>query len=179
MPKVLTEAERDRLVDTPDERTRLGKRDRALLSIMAYGGLRIAEACGLTRENITREGGRMRLTFTGKGGHSRTVSLPSRASSAVDKWLMTHTSPYVFPARGGPLKPRGARQRVYLHAEAAGLPDWVHPHTLRHTFGSTVQRKLGDLFLTARVMGHRSVKTTADYYLAFDATYADKAAEVF
>jgi hypothetical protein len=40
-------------------------------------------------------------------------------------------------------------------------------------------RKTGDLFLTARVLGHRSVKTTADYYLAFDASYADKAAGVF
>lgn len=179
MPKVLTEEQRDLLVDTPDCRTRLGKRDRALLSILAYGGLRIAEACSLKREEVTREGTKMRLTFAGKGGHSRTVSLPLRASSAVEKYLMTHTSPFVFPARGGPLKVSGARKRVYLHAEAAGLPEWVHPHTLRHTYGSTLQRKKGDLFLTARVMGHRSIKTTAEYYLAFDSNYADLAAEVF
>ena len=179
MPKVLTDSQRDKLVNTPSTRTPLGKRDRALLAVLAYGGLRIAEACALRRDDITYEDSQMRLTFTGKKGHARTVSLPRRAVSEVESWLTCHTSPFIFPGADGSLKPRAGRYRVMAHAEAAGLPDWVHPHTLRHTYGSSVQRALGDLFLTARVLGHRSVKTTADYYLAFDPKYADRAAGVF
>jgi len=179
MPRVLTDAQRDKLVNTPSCKTRQGKRDRALLAILAYGGLRIAEACSLRREDITMEDGQMRLTFTGKKGHARTVSLPRRAVSEVVSSLATHTSAFVFPGRDGPLGVRAGRYVVMAHAKAAGLPEWVHPHTLRHTYGSSVQRALGDLFLTARVLGHRSVKTTADYYLAFDSKYADRAAGVF
>ena len=186
MPQILTDEQRDKLVNTPDWRTRLGRRDRALLAVMAYGGLRIQEAAHLRRDEITFEGEKMRLTFAGKGGYIRTVTMPEKAAKLVKAYIVTHTSAFAFPgredaprAKAGHLEARSVRARVAIHAKKAGMPSWFHAHSLRHTFGSTVMRKTGDLFLTSRVLGHRSVKTTADYYLAFDASYADKAAEVF
>lgn len=182
--RALTESQVKALVSAPDGRTRYGNRDRALIAVMAYGGLRIAEACSLSREDIELDGRHTRLTFVGKGGKQRTVSLPQRAATVLKTHLTTHTSPFVFPtALGGGstghLMPRHARLIVQSYAREVGLPTWFHPHSLRHTYASTVQRKLGDLHLTQNVLGHSSPATTAAYYLAFDPRYADKAAAVF
>lgn len=184
--KALTEAQVRALVAAPDARSSRGRRDRALLSLMAYTGLRIAEAVSLTRENIVTEGRRTRLTFCGKGGKQRTVSLPSDAAYALERQLLSHTSPFVFPGRTrhpvattGHLQTRAARKIVHFYGDLVGLPGWFHPHSLRHSYASTIQRKLGDLHLTQSVLGHSSPATTAAYYLAFDPRYADKAAAVF
>ena len=68
---------------------------------------------------------------------------------------------------------------VVRSAQAANLPAWVHPHTLRHSYATKLIRATGDVFLVSRVLGHSNMQTTARYYLSYDATYADKAAEVF
>ena len=178
--QVLTDEQITSLVNAPDLRTRQGRKDRALLGIMAYGGLRIQEACSLKRSEVHQVGDLVRLTFAGKGGKTRTVTLPQRAVSGLLRYMQSHTSPYVFPGRyGPPMTPRGAYQVVLRNAQAAGLPDWVHPHTLRHSYGTKLMRETGDIFLVSRVLGHSNMQTTARYYLAFDASYADRAATVW
>lgn len=179
MLNVLTDRQITALVSAPDSRTRLGKRDSALLHVLAYGGLRIAEACGLKRGEVEVMDGRTRLTFAGKGSRVRTVSLPPPAVEALACWLKMHRSPYVFPGRGGPLSTRAGRDVMMLWAEKVGLPGWVHPHSLRHSYGSKLMRSTGDLFLVSRVLGHANVNTTSKYYLSYDASYADRAAKVF
>jgi integrase len=177
MLKVLTEVQVDALLAAPDWRTRLGKRDRAFLHILALGGLRISEACNLRMDELEWEGDSLRLTFAGKGGYVRTVSLPERAVKALKMHIVGQTSAFVFPGRGEALSARAAHSIVVSAAQKAGLPDWVHPHSLRHTYGTLLMRKTGDLFLVSRVLGHRNMQTTTQYYLAYDRTYADRAAE--
>lgn len=87
MLQVLTDAQIQSLVNAPDLRTRLGVRDKALMSVMAFGGLRIQEACHLRKAEVIRRDGITRLTFSGKGGKTRTVTLPPQADSAVEKQL--------------------------------------------------------------------------------------------
>ena len=187
MLKTLTDAQVDALVAAPDARTRDGIRDRAFLHILAFGGLRIAEACGLAKTNINYgPSGQMWLTFEGKGGRTRTVSLPKRAVSAIEKWLPYLDTTWLFPSRlgrstgrYGPFTTRGAHKLVTRAVLKAGLPIWVHPHSLRHTYGTKLMRETGDIFLVSRVLGHSTIKTTASYYLGFDTSYADRAAEVW
>jgi integrase len=178
--QVLTDEQVNALVNVPDLRTRQGRKDRAFLSILAYGGLRIQEACSLRRDEVRVEGDRVRLTFAGKGGKTRTVSLPQRAVSGLVKHMQSHTSPYVFTGRGGlPMTPNGGYKVVERNAIQAGLPSWVHPHTLRHSYGTKLMRETGDIFLVSRVLGHANMQTTARFYLAFDQSYADRAADVW
>lgn len=180
MKQVLTDEQVEALVAAPDLRTRNGYKERALLSIMAYGGLRIAEAVGLRRDAVKTSDGKTRLTFAGKGGKVRTVALPLRAVSVLQKHLTTHNSPFVFPGRDGhPMRPRGGSYVVERAVEASGLPSWIHPHALRHYYGTKLMRETGDLFLVSRVLGHSNMNTTARFYLAFDASYADRAAEIW
>jgi len=89
------------------------------------------------------------------------------------------TSDYLFAGRSGPLSPRSGHFIVCSYAKKIGLPDWVHPHSLRHTYGTKIMRETGDIFLVSRVLGHADISTTAKYYLAYDPSYADKAAEVW
>jgi integrase/recombinase XerD len=181
--KTLTDAQVDALVVAPDVRTRDGIRDRAFLHILAFGGLRIAEACGLAKTNINYgPSGQMWLTFEGKGGRTRTVSLPKRAVSAIEKWLPYLDTTWLFPSRlhgHEVITTRGAHKLVTRAALKAGLPIWVHPHSLRHTYGTKLMRETGDIFLVSRVLGHSTIKTTASYYLGFDTSYADRAAAAF
>lgn len=179
MRDILSDEQVTALVNAPDLRTRQGRRDRAFLSVMAYGGLRIAEACNLRRDEVQPAGDLVRLTFAGKGGKTRTVSLPQKAASGLLRYMQSHTSAYVFPGRDGPIKPRGGSYVVQRAVEDAGLPGWIHPHALRHYYGSKLMRETGDLFLVSRVLGHSNMNTTARFYLAFDPSYADRAANVW
>ena len=180
MLKVLTDEQVKALVNAPDLRTREGAKEQALLSIMAYGGLRVQEVCNLRRDSVQVEGDFVRLTFDGKGSKTRTVSLPRRAVSGLFKHLASHRSPYVFPGRyGPPMTPNGAYKIVQRNSRKARLPEWVHPHTLRHSFATKLMRETGDLFLVSRILGHANMQTTARFYLAFDAKYADRAAEIW
>lgn len=181
MLKILTDQQLNTLLAAPDLRTLQGRRDQALLAVLIYGGLRIAEACNLRRENLEYVGDTMRLTFAGKGRKVRTVTLPAKGAIIIRSWLRKSDSDYLFPGKGGAkaLSTRTGHWIVRTNSEKGRLPTWIHPHSLRHTFGSKTIRGTGDLFLTSRVMGHANVSTTAKFYLAFDPTYADRAAEIW
>ena len=88
-PPVLRTEQVHALLDLPDCRTRKGKRDKALLAVLAGGGLRVGEASRLAVANVqqTRDG-RLRLTFqTAKAREVRyrTVTLPCWAAEPVNR----------------------------------------------------------------------------------------------
>lgn len=180
--KVLTKDEVERLLAVPDLRTRNGRRDLAFLSVMALGGLRIQEACTLRRDEVSDEGGVMRLTFTGKGRKLRTVTLPSRAAEAVRRTLhdfRRKPTEYVFHGRSHlkPMSVRGGRYIADQCFERARLEAWVHPHSLRHTCATMLLRATnGDMRTVQRTLGHASPATTAKHYDGWDSTDTDRAA---
>lgn len=177
--QVLSKDEVTRLLAVPDTRCRHGKRDRALLAVMALGGLRIAEAASLRREHVQDRDGVLRLTFDGKGGKRRTVTLPGIAADALRDAMEHHRGDYLFPAhrKGRPISPRGARYAVSQCFAAAGLPEWVHPHSLRHTCATMLLRATnGDMRTVQRTLGHSSPTTTAMFYDGYNSTDSDRAA---
>lgn len=179
--QVLTKAEVTHLLSIPDTRCLHGHRDRALLAVMVLGGLRIAEAASLRRDNVADRDGVLRLTFDGKGGKRRTVTLPRLAADALREALASYKGEYCFPARNrqstAPLSPRGARYVITQCFKAAGLPKWVHPHSLRHTCATMLLRATnGDMRTVQRTLGHSSPVTTALFYDGYNSTDSDRAA---
>ena len=178
--KVLTKDEVGRLLAAPDRRTRRGRRDVALLSVMTLGGLRIAEACGLRRDEVSDLDGIMRLTFSGKGDKLRTVTLPAPAANAVRRTLGDYKgTPYVFPGRchKHALSPNGGWRVATTYFRALGFKAWVHPHSLRHTCATMLLRATnGDMRTVQRTLGHASPSTTAKHYDGWDSTDTDRAA---
>ena len=178
LPETLDVAETERLLEaaggtTPGDPVLV--RDRALLELLYAAGLRISEALNLDREDLSLDGGFVRVV--GKGDRERLVPVGEVALDWLGRyldgvrpgWLDLH---HVAPARGGPLflSARGrrlARQQAWVvvkrAAAAAGLSDRVTPHTLRHSFATHLLEGGADLRIVQELLGHASISTTQLY----------------
>ena len=88
LPKVLTDEELRDLLRTVNVRSKTGLRNKAILKVMAYGGLRVSEVVNLRTQDVRREGGRLVLEIRdGKGGKDRTVPLPDHAGETLEAWM--------------------------------------------------------------------------------------------
>jgi integrase/recombinase XerD len=178
LPETLDVGETERLLEAasgalPDEPIRI--RDRALLELLYAAGLRISEALGLDREDLSLDGGFVRVI--GKGDRERLVPVGEVALDWLERyldsvrpaWLGLH---HVEPLRGGPLflsahGRRLGRQQAWAivrrTAVEAGLPERVTPHTLRHSFATHLLEGGADLRVVQELLGHASISTTQLY----------------
>jgi integrase/recombinase XerD len=184
LPETLTVEEVARLLDaaggepgadgSPAAATAV--RDRTLVELLYAAGLRVSEAIGLDLEDVSRDGGTVRVI--GKGDRERVVPVGDVALGWLDRyrswpreaWLAV--APAARLARGGPLfvTPRGGRlsrqgawAAVKHAADAAGLSDRVSPHTLRHSFATHLLEGGADLRVVQELLGHASISTTQLY----------------
>jgi site-specific recombinase XerD len=144
------------------------ERDIAIVELMLGTGLRVGEVAALTLTDVAMSDRRGSVTVRqGKGGKFRTVPLNSDVRKALGAYLQVRkpceTAALFLSRLGGHLSSVSLWRLVRKYGEAAGMPD-LHPHALRHTFGTMLVRELGtDLVATAQLMGHSSVQTTALY----------------
>lgn len=178
MLRVLNKEQVNSLLAVCDQRTRDGRRDRAFLASMVWGGLRIAEACNLQRSDVEFVEGRVRLMFTGKGRKTRTVTLPKAVSKTFRRLLADHDDTWLFHGHypNKPVSLRGGYHIVVTRAREAGLPEWVHPHSLRHTYATLLLRATSDIHLVSTVLGHADIRTTVRSYIAADPRASRRAA---
>ncbi|MDP9011126.1 MAG: tyrosine-type recombinase/integrase [Pseudomonadota bacterium] len=130
---------------------------RALWTLMCGAGLRLDEAMSLRWHSFTTTG----VNVLGKGNKMRTVPLSMavrEAVAAIDTPLARNLNSLLFP-----MSHRTVQRHVKSNARRAGLPRTWHPHALRHGFGTAIQAAMGDIRLTADIMGHASVVTTMIY----------------
>jgi len=178
LPETLTVQEVGRLLEAAgaeDDPDPVRLRDRALLELLYAAGLRISEALGLDREDLSLDGAFVRVI--GKGDKERLVPVGDVALAVLAAWIAGPRLPllalgHVAPARGGPLFLGGrgrrlARQQAWSAvrraAAAAGLADRVSPHTLRHSFATHLLEGGADLRIVQELLGHASISTTQLY----------------
>lgn len=158
--RLLAEAERD-----PDEPW-VGRRDRALFTLLYGCGLRISEALGLTRREAPLG---ETLRVTGKGRKERMVPVLPAVSEAVRAYLDAcpydggPDAPLFVGVRGGPLNPAVAQRRMQHLRRLMGLPESATPHALRHSFATHLLAGGGDLRAIQDLLGHASLSTTQRY----------------
>lgn len=166
LPKVLTEAEQEALLDQLNPRYLSPQRNLTLLRLMLATGLRVGEVVALRPEHIDLETCRL-IVREGKGSKDRTLWFSDDVAEALEAWMERRPeSPYVFPTRdGGQLSTRYLRAMVSRLAEAAEIKeaDRVSPHTLRHTFATELYRETKNLRLVQKALGHASIQTTQIY----------------
>ena len=170
LPETLTVAEVEALLEAAPD-----LRGRTLLELLYAAGLRVSEALGLDREDLSTDGGFVRVI--GKGDKERLVPVGDIALDWLARW-MDEGRPallalaHVAPPRGGPLflGDRGgrlARQQAFAIVKAAartaGLPEAVSPHTLRHSFATHLLEGGADLRIVQELLGHASISTTQLY----------------
>jgi len=170
LPEILTLREIEQLLERPDLRTPLGKRDRAMLEMLYATGMRVSELTQLPTHQVSLEGGYVLLY--GKGSKERIVPIGSEAIRWVLLYLKESRgvlakgkeSPFLFINRSG--KPM-SRQRFWKslkdYARKAGLRKRITPHLLRHSFASHLLEGGADLRSVQMMLGHADISTTQIY----------------
>ena len=170
LPRALSPAETERLIDAAAGTTPRTLRDRALVELLYGAGLRVSEAVGLERTAVDLDDRIVRVL--GKGGKERLVPLGRPAAEAVRRYLALgrphldrRYRPELFlNARGGPLTRAGAFLILRRLAERAGLDaERVHPHLLRHSFATHLLEGGADLRSVQEMLGHADLGTTERY----------------
>jgi integrase/recombinase XerD len=170
LPRTLSPAEVERLIDAANGTTPRSLRDRALVELLYGAGLRVSEAVGLERGSIDLDSRLVRCT--GKGGKERIVPLGREAAEAVRRYQARgrpyldrrHRPELFLNAQGGALTRAGAFLILRKLAEKAGLdPQRVHPHILRHSFATHLLEGGADLRSVQEMLGHADLGTTELY----------------
>ena len=137
-----------------------GVRDYAIVTILAYAGLRISECLELRIEDVSLLAREITVRH-GKGDKMRVVYFGDKITNAVREYLKSRPkseNPYLFPGRGGSHLTRGQVNRIF-NAHSASIT----PHTLRHFFCSNALENGYSIGELANQAGHSNVHTTLLY----------------
>ena len=172
-PRAITVEEQRRLLRIAE---RAGARDRAIVVVLLYTGLRLAElvALGVGDLRISARKGVV-IVRSGKGDAYREVPLNALVRQVLDEWFAERKNKAVdedgeqplFVGRSGRrLSKRSVDDVVRGLGNDAGIS--LSAHILRHTFLTRMVRQGSDLVLVAELAGHRRLETTRRYSLPSD-----------
>lgn len=170
LPEVLTLEEIDAMEQSIDLSDPLGHRNLAIIETLYSCGLRVSELIALKISNIFPEEGFIRVI--GKGNKERLVPIGQKALHDIDNYLKVRAQGPIHPKsidflflnrRGEPI---GRTMVFYIVKEAAtraGIRKRVSPHTLRHSFATSLVLGGADLRIVQAMLGHESIATTEIY----------------
>jgi integrase/recombinase XerC len=172
LPRVPTMEEINGLLnrDMP-ESAAFPERDRAIFELLYGCGLRNSELVGTELGDIEEANGV--ILIRGKGKKQRYVPLEGAAAEALATYREARqkvlniarksTRRLFINQRGGPLTTRSVRRIVKKIAVSRGLSPEMHPHTLRHAFGTHMLTEGADLRAIQELLGHERLATTQRY----------------
>ena len=170
LPRFLPAATVERILECSDRTTSVGRRNHAILLLLARLGVRAGKVVGLSLDDIDWSTGQ--ITIRGKGGKSAQLPLANDVGAAIAAYLRHD-------------RPRSATRRVFLRHRAplvgfgnsstisslvrralkhAGVES-VHTgaHVLRHSLATSLLRQGGSLDEIGELLRHQSPNTTAIY----------------
>ena len=131
-------------------------KSKAALSVAYGAGLRAMEVVALEVTDIDSQ--RMLLRVEqGKGRKDRFAMLSPQLLELLRDWYrIARPRLYMFPGRDkiGPMTPRQLNRICHMAAELAGLPSWIAPHTLRHSFATHLLEQNIDVRVIQVLLGH-------------------------
>jgi len=173
LPNFLAVDEVFSLMETPDQSTTWGARDRAILETLYSCGIRVSELVGLTDGDIDFTLGILKVF--GKGRKERIVPIGEKALAAMREYLPQRDgitagllppgsqAPLFINHRGGRLTSRSVARILQKHILKCGLLRKVSPHALRHSFATHLLDAGADLRGIQELLGHVSLSTTQRY----------------
>jgi integrase/recombinase XerC len=172
LPRVPTMEEMNGLLNSElPEAAAFPERDRAIFELLYGCGLRNSELVGIELNDIEETNGV--ILVRGKGKKQRYVPLEGAADEALQRYRPARqkvlletkkaTRRLFINQRGGPLTSRSVGRIVKQIAVAKGLPPDIHPHTLRHAFGTHMLTEGADLRAIQELLGHERLSTTQKY----------------
>lgn len=155
------------------DKTRL--RDMAILTLLLGTGIRVSECVGLDLDDLDfREKG---MLVHRKGGSESIVYFGDEVEAALKDYLEQrkqilpkegHEKALFLSLQNRRITVRAVENLVKKYAGLATSLKKITPHKLRSTYGTSLYRKTGDIYLVADVLGHKDVNTTRKHYAAID-----------
>ena len=169
LPKSMSMAEVNTLLDAPDTSTFIGLRDKTMLELMYATGLRVSELVNLKYSSFDFE--RSVIKVLGKGSKERIIPFGDSALSWLKQYLdfrrqnnLSMNSKYFFISQKlSQVTRQSFWQRVEHYQKIASIPYKISPHTLRHAFATHLLNNGADLRSVQMLLGHSDLSTTQIY----------------
>ena len=177
--KFLTLEQIKKLLSSPNIKTKNGLRDRAILETLFSTGLRVAELMSLNVNQLKTqlkakkaENKDLEVSITGKGSTIRVVYFSPRCLLWIDKYLKIRKDDdkalfINFSNRSVKsekrLSARSIERIIKSYALRVGLPYFITPHTIRHSFATDLLNQGVDLRIIQEFLGHKNIATTQVY----------------
>mgnify|MGYP006241926927 FL=1 len=165
LPESMSEAEVDKLLNSPDVANKIENRDKAMIEMLYATGMRISELVNLKITDVDMK--RCVVKVFGKGSKERLVPFGETALDSLKSYLNNRersSSKEIFLSNRGKKMTRVAfwqRVKVYLIRE--NLKNSISPHTLRHAFATHLLNRGADLRSVQLLLGHSDLSTTQIY----------------
>lgn len=175
LPKALPVDEINQLLDNPEQYFDLSKplqvRDYAIIELLYASGVRVAELAALNVSDLDLQ--QQSAVVLGKGNKERLIQIGSKAKIALSRWLAVRDSllndetasqtALFLNQRGGRLSVRGIQYQIRALGKRFNLNLNLHPHMMRHSFGSHLLQSGADLRTVQELLGHSDIASTQIY----------------
>jgi integrase/recombinase XerC len=170
VPGFLSEEEMTALLAVPDEREKLGARDRAVLELFYATGIRVGELVGIDLADIGFAERIIRVR--GKGRKERLLPYGRKAAESLATYLPTRgtllrgrvgEAALFLNYRGTRLSARSVERLVAKSIRRTEVRRKISPHSLRHSFATHLLGRGADLRVIQELLGHESLATTQKY----------------
>ncbi|MBT7523597.1 MAG: site-specific tyrosine recombinase XerD [Gammaproteobacteria bacterium] len=160
----------DKLLNSPDLKTRFGARDKAMLEILYACGLRVSELVSLKFSQVVIESNFLRVM--GKGSKERIIPINDYALTFLKTYIEDFRSEFMksrktdslfLSNRGLEMTRHSFWHIIKKYALQAGINDHLSPHTLRHAFATHMINNGADLRVVQLLLGHSDLSTTQLY----------------
>lgn len=175
--RYVTPEDLERIMQAIDGQSWLDHRDRLILSILFFSGLRVTELCDLAVADV--DAAKLEITVRqGKGEKARVVPTAPEVRQLLTAYLYSrpnHTAHLLLKSDGwegqaGPLRREGVRQMLIRRCYAAGIVPPFSPHAFRHGFAMWLINSGVRLTTVSTAMGHSDPQITHQIYAHTTAT---------
>lgn len=151
-------------------------RDLAILTLLLGTGIRVSECVGLDLNDVDFKNNG--ITVTRKGGNQMVVYFGGEVANALTQYIENdrkalsplpgHENALFLSTQRRRMGVQAVENMVKKYARQVTPNKKITPHKLRSTYGTTLYKETGDIYLVADVLGHKDVNTTKKHYAAID-----------
>ena len=148
-------------------------RDIAILTLLLGTGIRVSECVGLNLNDVDLDNGA--LVVHRKGGYDATIYFGFEVETALRDYmekredmipLTGHEDAFFISMQNKRMGVRSVENMVKKYTQNVTTLKKITPHKLRSTYGTSLYKETGDIYLVASVLGHSDVNTTRKHYAA-------------
>lgn len=150
------------------------QRDLAIATLLLGTGIRVSECVGLDRKDLDFES--CKINILRKGHKRQFIAMGDEVIDALQSYLVLRNmitardvkdeDALFLSTQKTRMSVQAIENMITKYADLADTKEHITPHKLRKTYGTELYNETGDIYLVARALGHESVNTTKDHYIA-------------